>query len=116
MASTGKLNLLSQSVTATVNGETKGMIPKSSRFVLFQKVTDYSGTLNVTTKVQHSPDSTNWIDLETFTAFTANTFEAVQVSNKGIFPHVRAVSTVNSGAGSATVLVDIFFDSRGGNG
>lgn len=103
MASSAKEILLNESITGAVNGASKSLGTKGKDYICSLVVSNYSaGTVN--SKVQHSPDGVNWVDLVTFAGLAANGVD-VQTPTTPVLGFVRAITS----SGTADVKIDLNF-------
>lgn len=108
MASVSRLSFFNEVVTATENADKQSLNQRSKAFVGFVKLSGRSAG-DYTAKLQHSPNGTDWTDLATFAALTANGSEVVQIT-VNVLPYIRAVVTVANGPGDGTLLVQLWYD------
>tara|TARA_R100001530_G_scaffold135172_1_gene111721 strand:+ start:210 stop:533 length:324 start_codon:yes stop_codon:yes gene_type:complete len=103
MASSAKEILLNQTIAGAVNGSSKSLGTKGKEYLCSLVVSSYSsGTVN--SKIQHSPDGSNWADLVTFTGLVANGVD-LQAPTVPVLGFVRAITT----SGNADVRIDLNF-------
>lgn len=101
MASSAKAILLNESIAGAVNGESKSLGTKGKDYICSLVVSNYSaGTVN--SKVQHSPNGVDWVDLVTFTGLVADGVD-LQVPSIPVLGFVRAITT----SGTADVKIDL---------
>jgi len=111
MASTSKIVLLNQAITATVTSEAKTLDVMSSGFVGFIKITNRtSGTF--TGIVEHSPNGVDWFTFISFTAaLNSNTSEIKFPANDYCLTYVRA-SVTAAAAPDATVEISLCYSVK----
>lgn len=102
-----------EAVAATDTGDAVPGFGQMTKFAASVVATNYSGDLNITPKIQHSFDGTNWIDLVSFTALAGNSVETKFVSEfistaVVIGSQLRVVATANSGTGEIDLVVTVY--------
>lgn len=116
MASTYKLPILSEALTASKTSDSVSLGPDSINFIGYLKVTANNGATTVAAKLEHSPDKINWFPLCTFTNIVNTTgSEVIYQGATGfqvacVLPNVRAVVTLTGI--SATVDLSLWYDPR----
>ena len=107
MASIDKIILFNETaVAASANGDAYTARQRSKDHIGWLVVANAS-SINGDAKIQHSAYGTNWVDLASFTTFTSNTIEAVDITT-GVLGHVRAVYTRTGG--TADIRIELCFD------
>lgn len=116
MASSSKLILVNEALTATNTSATQSLGPRSKKFVAFLLVSVCHADTTVASKIQHSPDGSTWFDLVSFTNIVGTTGNEVKhesaftVASSAVLGQVRSVVTLSGTTKSATVRVDLCFD------
>lgn len=110
MASVGRVLLMSGAQTASTNGEAKILELYSAAFVGFSKATGVHADTTLDTKIQHSANGSDWVDLCTFNQLVGvNGYDVEQIT-VNVLPYVRAVSTLAGTTQQATVEIALYFD------
>lgn len=116
MASSSKLILVNEALTASQTSEVKSLGPRSKKFVAFLLVSAINAATTVAAKIQHSPDGSTWFDLVSFTNLVGVTGSelkqesAFAVASSPVLGQVRSVVTLSGATQTATVRVDLCFD------
>jgi hypothetical protein len=112
MASVTKVSLLaSTALVASNNGTAAVLESLSTDFIGWLSVTVNDGATTVASKIQHSADGSNWVDLAAFTNVVNTTgTQALQITANAL-PYVRSVVTL-SGTPSATVAISLYHDKK----
>jgi len=110
MAANGRLELLNENLTANKTGERKSLPSVTVDHVAILIVENNTGS-TIAGDIEHSPDGTNWLVLDSFTGGATDPYvEVVDIGNTPL-GSVRANLTVAGGAG-ADVKCEIRYDSR----
>lgn len=111
MASVGKVTLqASTALTASADGTAKILEQKSTGFVGWLKASAVNGATTIATKIQHSANGTDWVDLGSFTNLVGvSGFEAIQITSS-VLPYVRSKVTLTGATQAATVDVSLYLD------
>lgn len=116
MASTYKLPILSEALTASKTSDSVSLGPDSINFIAYLKVTANNGSTTVASKLEHSPDKINWFPLCTFTNIVNTTGSEIvyqlapNFQVPSVLPNIRAVVTLTGV--SATVDISLWYDPR----
>lgn len=112
MASVSRLNLINSALTATSTGSASTLEARSTEFIGWLDISVINGATTVASKIQHSADGTNFVDLIAFTnAVGAVSRQAVAVTIP-VLPYVRAVATLSGVTQTATVSINLYYDYR----
>lgn len=112
MASVEKRTLMSRALTATANGDSVGLELGYGSFIAHLAVSAINAATTVNAKIQHSPDGSNWYDVESFAAVAGSAATEAKAITGPLFPQVRAVATLTGVTQAATVAVDLFMDKN----
>lgn len=116
MASSNKFVLQTATAltAATTNGTSQNIPAKARKLLGHINVSACDPATTVTGKIQHSPDQANWYDYISFTAIVG----AAGAEGKGpsssdapCFQYLRATVTLAGATKSATVAIDLWFET-----
>lgn len=96
------LHALGAEIMTGVNPPVDNGAATSRGIAAYLQFTAKSGTPTLTAKVQHSTNSSTWVDLATFTTTsTANTAQRVTTTGT-VYRYLRAIWTISGGSPSTT--------------
>ena len=93
MASVGSIDLLDETITASKNGDKKGLQLGWDSFVGFMRASN-SNMTSIDCDIEHSADGVTWVTLASLPQLTADGSSIIQIPNTtNVLPNVRAVPT-----------------------
>lgn len=100
----------STALTDNATGTAYSLEMKQVDFAGHVIASSVNAATTIASKIQHSPDGSNWYDLVSFTNIVGASGSEVKTISAPILSQVRAVITLSGATKAATVKISLFCD------